>query len=201
MKTQRMKTILRYIFAAYLLPSIAVFSQGEVNTESSSQTDSKYIYFTDSENGYAADFNGKVIYKTSDGGKNWVNNTVPEENQIRQIIIESGKNKESINRKKNIKPVSGGYSDDFRVGFMPSDDYQQNVSSLAEIRFTLNKPGFVSIKIYNSAGSTIDELARSSFGAGSHEIKWNVSKFPDDVYYYSIVSNEFSETIKIITAK
>lgn len=196
-----MEKILRYIIAAFLLPSTIVFSQAEEDTESSSKTDSKYIYFTDSENGYAADYDGKVIYKTTDGGKNWVNHIVPAKDQIKQIFIESGQKKENNIIKKNKKPVSGGYNGDLSDGFMPADDYMPSQEKLAEIKFNLKKPGFVSIKIYNSQGKTVDELARSSFGAGSHEIKWNESKFPGDVYYYSIVSNEFSETNKITISK
>lgn len=81
--------------------------------------------------------------------------------------------------------------------FTPAGDYYNSVSGLSVIRFTLTKSGFVNIKIYDDHGNTIDELARSSFSAGSHEVKWNSGKFNNGSYYYSIITNEYSKTNKI----
>lgn len=81
--------------------------------------------------------------------------------------------------------------------FTPAGDYYNTLSGLSVIRFTLTKAGFVNIKIYDNQGNTIDELARSSFSAGSHEVKWNSGKFKNGSYYYSIITNEYSKTNKI----
>jgi hypothetical protein len=81
--------------------------------------------------------------------------------------------------------------------FTPAGDYYNSLSGLNVIRFTLSKAGFVNIKIYDNHGNTIDELARSTFGEGEHEVKWNSSKFKNGSFYYSIITNEYSKTNKI----
>ena len=81
--------------------------------------------------------------------------------------------------------------------FTSAGDYYNSQSSLSVISFTLTKPGFVNIKIYGEKGNTIDELARSSFGKGAHEVKWNSSKMQEGSYYYSIITEEYSITKKI----
>lgn len=81
--------------------------------------------------------------------------------------------------------------------FTPSGDFYNSITALNLITFSLNKPGFVNIKIYDEKGNTVDEIKRSSFGAGDHEIKWNNSKFTKGSYYCSIISGEFSITKKI----
>ncbi|HMQ78206.1 MAG TPA: T9SS type A sorting domain-containing protein [Ignavibacteria bacterium] len=81
--------------------------------------------------------------------------------------------------------------------FTSAGDYYNSQSNLSVISFTLTKPGFVNIKIYDQKGNTIDELARSSFGKGAHEVKWNSSKMQEGSYYYSIITEEFSVTKKI----
>lgn len=81
--------------------------------------------------------------------------------------------------------------------FTPAGDYYNSQSALNLITFSLKKPGFVNIKIYDDKGNTVDEIKRSSFGAGDHEIKWNNSKFTKGTYYCSIISGEFSITKKI----
>jgi hypothetical protein len=93
---------------------------------------------------------------------------------------------EKMNSEKNIN------SD-----FTPAGDFYNSNSNLSVISFRLTKPGFVNIKIYDEKGNTIDELARSSFSEGNHEVKWNSSKFPAGSFYYSIITGEYSITKKI----
>lgn len=81
--------------------------------------------------------------------------------------------------------------------FTSAGDYNNSQSSLSVISFTLTKPGFVNIKIHDEKGNTIDELARSSFGKGAHEVKWNSIKMHKGSYYYSIITEEYSITKKI----
>ncbi len=81
--------------------------------------------------------------------------------------------------------------------FTPASDYYNTQSGLNVITFKLSKPGFVNIKIYDSKGNTVDELARSSFGTGEHEVKWNSSKFSAGSYYCSVITGEYSVTKKI----
>lgn len=81
--------------------------------------------------------------------------------------------------------------------FTPAGDYYNSYADINIISFSLNKPGFVNIKIYDDKGNTVDEISRSSFGAGTHEIKWNNSKFKNGTYYCSIITSEFSTTKKI----
>lgn len=82
-------------------------------------------------------------------------------------------------------------------GFLPSDDYNNSYSETTVIKFYLSQPGFVNIKIYDNKGNTIEEIARSSFSSGVHEVVWNKSKFPKNSYYYSIITGDYSETKKI----
>jgi len=114
--------------------------------------------------------------------------------QIKFVNTESGSDYSVVNAEK------GGSEERFKIsmGFMPVDDFENDQpENSTSIRFRLLHPGFVSIKIYDNSGKTIDEIARSSFVAGNHEVKWNRSKFSKRIYYYSIVSAEFSKTEKI----
>lgn len=81
--------------------------------------------------------------------------------------------------------------------FTPAGDYYNSKEDLNLITFSLSKPGFVNIKIYNEKGNTVDEISRSSFGKGTHELRWNHSKFTKGNYYCSIITGEFSITKKI----
>ncbi len=81
--------------------------------------------------------------------------------------------------------------------FTPAGDYYNSFADINIISFSLNRPGFVNIKIYDDKGNTVDEISRSSFGKGTHELRWNHSKFTKGNYYCSIITGEFSITKKI----
>ena len=149
--------------------------------------------------GYAVNSSGKIIYKTTDGGKTWLNQIVPAKNQIKPIIKVRKSTGSVLKREVTNEGLIAGNPiiEDKNEGFMPLDDYTNSAGGIKNIRFTLQQPGFVSIKIYDKAGNTIDELAKSSFGAGDHEVKWNSEKFKSGGYFYSIVTSEFSETKKM----
>ena len=94
------------------------------------------------------------------------------------------------------------YTEKIKKIYIPSvEKYQgsgeSNKDQVTIINFSLSKPGYVNIKIYNEFGKTVDELAKSTFGEGEHRVKWNSGIFPQGTYYYSVVTSEFSEIKKI----
>lgn len=94
------------------------------------------------------------------------------------------------------------YTEKIKKIYIPSvEKYQgsgeSNKEQVTVINFSLSKPGYVNIKIYDESGKTVDELAKSTFGEGNHRVKWNSWIFPQGTYYYSVVTSEFSEIKKI----
>jgi len=196
-----MKTTMKYlaITMALVLTSSTVLTQqiNELNVQDIEERSYEILY-TDDNTAYAMNDEGSFLYKTTDDGKSWVNIVEPENGQLQQILftepqIKSGKNAGFEEEADEKRENSGAGSE----GFMPADDHRVSNSSLSTISFKLNSPGFVSIKIYDSEGKTIDEIAKSSFGAGEHEVKWNRSKFPDVSYFCSIVTSEYSTTKRL----
>lgn len=196
-----MKTTMNYLaitMAIALTSSTVLTQQISELTESGSDHREYEIFYTDDNTAYAMNDEGEFLYKTTDDGKNWVNIVEPEDGQIQEIIftepqIKSGKNAGFEEEADEKRENSGAGSE----GFMPADDHRISSSVLSTISFKLNSPGFVSIKIYDSKGKTIDSIAKSSFGAGEHEVKWNGSKFPKGNYYCSVVTSEYSTTKKL----
>jgi hypothetical protein len=204
----QIKSILKFLFMSLLLPSSVIYSQAEEITAVKSI--SKISNAGSIMTGYAVNSAGKIIYKTTDGGKTWLNQLVPSLKQIKPIAgvkksTGSIQKREVTNEEGLIagKPLTQVQTQSKTGGFMPADDYINSAGGLAGIiiGFTLQYPGFVSIKIYDKSGNTIDELARSSFGSGSHRVKWNPEKIKAEGYFYSIVTSEFSETKKINLTK
>ncbi len=54
--------------------------------------------------------------------------------------------------------------------------------NLTTIRYRLNFPAEVNIKIYDLAGELVDELAGTGFGQADNEVNWEVTNIESGVY-------------------
>lgn len=59
----------------------------------------------------------------------------------------------------------------------------------------------VSILIYNSLGQVVETLFNSSLKPGSYEIIWKADQFSSGIYFYKLITNDFTETKKMVLIK
>ena len=69
------------------------------------------------------------------------------------------------------------------------------------IGFNLSKANTVSVDIYNVAGQVIDTVLNDFLDAGSHSVVWDASSFGAGVYFYTVKSGDYSETVKMTLLK
>jgi flagellar hook assembly protein FlgD len=61
--------------------------------------------------------------------------------------------------------------------------------------------GKVSIQIYNAIGQFVEKIVNKEFAAGTYNVTWNADNIPSGVYFYSITSNNFRQTKKMLLLK
>jgi hypothetical protein len=69
------------------------------------------------------------------------------------------------------------------------------------IKYGINEPGFVSIKIYDVLGSEVATLVNQYHIAGSYEINFNSTRLSSGTYIYRLVIGNYSEARKMILEK
>ena len=74
------------------------------------------------------------------------------------------------------------------------------------IYFTLERPGFASLKIYDRAGRMVATLVNEDLTAGKHRCQWNGcdkqgSQVASGVYFYQLKSGEFVQTRRMLLLK
>ena len=67
--------------------------------------------------------------------------------------------------------------------FILGQNYPNPVTTSTSIPFTLDKPDFVSLKIYDLLGKEVAVLLQEDRIAGSHTATWDASGLPRDVYF------------------
>lgn len=82
-----------------------------------------------------------------------------------------------------------------------SQNYPNPFNPSTKINFVIPKDGFVSLKIYDLIGREISNLVSREMKAGNYEINFNASNLSSGVYFYSLETNGFKDTKKMVLQK
>jgi hypothetical protein len=69
------------------------------------------------------------------------------------------------------------------------------------IRFEVPKEGFVELKIYDAIGKEVANLLSTYLNAGRYQIRWNAAGNASGVYFYRLVSQDYSAVKKLVLMK
>lgn len=79
--------------------------------------------------------------------------------------------------------------------------YPNPFNSATNIVYTLNKPGFAEITMYNLIGQKIETLYSGVRDAGEYRISWNAGQESSGIYFVKLESGRISSSIKITLAR
>ena len=86
-------------------------------------------------------------------------------------------------------PVSVGNSSTIVKDFKLYQNYPNPFNPATKIKFDLNKPAFVDLKVYDVKGMEVKNIYSRYDGAGNHETEFNASALSSGIYFYSIFIN------------
>jgi hypothetical protein len=82
-----------------------------------------------------------------------------------------------------------------------SQNYPNPFNPSTEINYTLAKSGNITLKVYNLLGSEVATLIDGFMEAGKYSVKFNAKDFTSGVYFYTIKTNNFTSTRKMLLIK
>lgn len=86
-------------------------------------------------------------------------------------------------------------------GFYLEQNYPNPFNPSATISFGIPKNTFVSLKVYNSSGQEIAELAGKEYPAGRHSVTFNASTLASGVYFCAMKAGDYSTVEKMTLLK
>jgi len=102
-----------------------------------------------------------------------------------------------------IEPISTEIPQKFEL----LQNYPNPFNPVTKIRFHIPLSRGVSagrgvlLKIYDVLGKEIAVLVNENLKPGIYEIDWNAENLPSGVYFYSLITNEFTRTKKMVVVK
>jgi hypothetical protein len=82
-----------------------------------------------------------------------------------------------------------------------SQNYPNPFNPVTNIHFSIPKDGNVSLKFYDMLGNEVAVFADGFMKAGNYNAEFDGSNFASGTYFYTLKSNDFYETKKMILVK
>ena len=102
--------------------------------------------------------------------------------------------------------TEGTASDELPTDFKLEQNYPNPFNPSTNIKFSINEPGNVSLKIYDILGREVTTLVKDNFNAGVYNVTWDAknsggAKVGSGTYFYRIVSGNNVITKKMLLLK
>lgn len=172
------------------------------------------IIFINHTTGYIIGDN-LVSLKTTNGGLNWgfqnlnlyrYNNNNKIYSIDSNILYIIGENRfilkttdggGIINYPIGIVPVSSEIPDNFSL----HQNYPNPFNPVTKIKFDISSQSITKIIIYDLLGREVTTLVDEQLKPGTYEVDWDGTGFASGVYFYSLVTNDFVETKRMVLVK
>jgi flagellar hook assembly protein FlgD len=82
-----------------------------------------------------------------------------------------------------------------------NEAYPNPFNPSTNIDFSIYIESYVSIKVYNLQGKEIDSLIDQQYESGNHTVTWDASQYPSGIYFVKMVSDNFTDTKKLMLIK
>jgi hypothetical protein len=80
-------------------------------------------------------------------------------------------------------------------------NYPNPFNPVTNIKFSLPKYGFASLKLYDLTGKLIATFLDGNVPAGFYNAEFDGTNYASGVYFYTLKTNEFTETKKMMLIK
>jgi hypothetical protein len=96
-----------------------------------------------------------------------------------------------------IEPIAGILPDEFKLG----QNYPNPFNPVSKIRYEVPKSGLVKIVVYDILGKEVTTLVNSELTPGRYEVTFNGTNYSGGVYFYKLITSEYTETRKMVLVK
>ena len=117
-------------------------------------------------------------------------------------FVQNDVNREVLNVAKGSYTPTGITSGGEIPGkFSLSQNYPNPFNPQTLIKFTMPENGNVTLKVYNSIGAEVKTLVEGVHKAGEYSVYFDGSEFSSGVYFYTLRTDKFTATKKMILIK
>lgn len=162
----------------------------------------------DSNVGWCAGYNESngVICRTINGGANWVVQATEPNNKFYDLSFVNpntgwASGNAIISSTTNGLVSVNQISSNIPSAFSLKQNYPNPFNPATKISFNIKNAAFVSLKVFDMTGKEVKSLVNENIAAGIYEVNFNAAELNSGVYFYTLKTNEFTETKKMMLVK
>ncbi len=87
------------------------------------------------------------------------------------------------------------------TGYVLGQNYPNPFNPVTTINFSIPQSTKVTMRVYNVLGQLLGTLVEGEFGAGTYNVKFDGTKLSSGVYFYTLETNDFTSSKKMILVK
>lgn len=170
-----------------------------------------FIFFTNEYTGWIVGHAASAaIYNTTNGGVNWTSQlTMVYQEDLFSVYFANDLTGYAVGYGGLVlKTTNGGVITGFNKNttdvpnrFKLYQNYPNPFNPVTEIKFDLRKSSNVKLAVYDLLGKEISVLVNNTLKAGSYNYSWDASNYTSGVYLYRLVTQDFTETKKMMLIK
>ncbi len=84
------------------------------------------------------------------------------------------------------------------IRILLEQNYPNPFNATTNIRYRINRAGFVSLIIYNALGQEIEKPVNQYQASGAYSVKFNAGNLPSGVYFYKLRCGSFAKVNKML---
>ncbi len=196
------------VFAGTYAPGTGVYlstNNGTTWTQTSLNDQRIFSLVVSGNNIFAGTYNG--VYVSNDNGTSWAQWNEGLLSRVAAFCILNnyifgGTNSFSV-FKRPLSELTGIQiiSNEIPNKFSLSQNYPNPFNPSTKIKFALANNSFAKLVIFDAIGREVETLVNEQLNAGTYEADWDASNYSSGIYFYKLISNQFTETRKMILMK
>ena len=92
-------------------------------------------------------------------------------------------------------------SNELPTKFQLYQNYPNPFNAITKFKFEISKLRNVNIVVYEVLGGEVASLVNEELKPGTYEVEWDGSNYPSGVYYYKLITSDYTETRKMVLLK
>jgi len=149
----------------------------------------------------------ELIYSL-DAGSTWTSIPTPDSSLIFDIIFPDSLHGFAVGREGAIikynPPIINfveEIDEDIPERFSLFQNYPNPFNPSTTISYSIPTEGYVTLKVYDVLGNEVASLVDEQKHSGTFDVHYNASTLSSGIYYYQLVTSEFTSTKKLILMK
>lgn len=165
------------------------------------------IMFVDEDNGWAAGLYGYLL-KTTNGGQNWYRVLSGTDHWLQDIFFINQTTGWIVGGNDVLKTTNGGVvvsmnieENSVPLNYSLHQNYPNPFNPVTRIKFDLPKQSNAKVIIYDLLGREITTLVNEQLNSGSYAVEWDGSSYASGVYFYALIAEDPSTTLRVTETK